>query len=627
LIGNHRLVLDYLSEEVLDRLPGHLLTFLLQTSILERLCGPLCDAVLGLTAIVTQNVNQDSYSQLLFVELERANLFLIALDEMRYWYRYHHLFGEVLRARLERGASPATVRELHRRAAHWYGTQGFWQEALPHTYAAEDWELAAQALEQLGEGLIVQGALPRLCAQIRALPHHIRVAHPRLLFYEAIGEHKNFNVTGAEQLLTEALNAPMDDPMLQAEILLQLSDCQRTNGHFALAKTTLQQAMAGPLLPRPRAQALISRAFEALVEGDWQAVRAAHNSALELALAHPDPLLRFEVAINGHAVYLVLPGGAVWIERFCQAASHWNVPEFSPLRASLYWLSGYGQLFTCDLKGAVATINKALALGKQLGGLNKLGFDAGSQQVFLLALSGDLTTARQQISDLLTIMAQPEIAALARLCAAWYHYIEGWLYLQQGQIEEATAVAEKMEAIAHPYEWPSSFCMRLMLRGLLVLRNKPTAAIELLQQACAGQERFLETYAFGDARMALAYALLITQHHAAAREVIRTAFETHIQRGTPGLLLLIGTGIVLPVLQFAYEEQIYPDTAAALIAAFDGSFTPRYTPTGCLNAIIGQGHHRLDALDPKSTGHRNPMMPIAYKVGIAKANKLDWWQG
>ena len=105
--GTHHYVLDYLSEEVLERQPDQVRTFLLETSILERLCGPLCDAVTG-----------RSDSQDMLEALERANLFLVPLDAQRRWWRFHHLFADLLRARLQRteGTRPP---ELHRRAGEW----------------------------------------------------------------------------------------------------------------------------------------------------------------------------------------------------------------------------------------------------------------------------------------------------------------------------------------------------------------------------------------------------------------------------------------------------------------------------------------------------------------------------
>src|SRR6266849_1844738 len=118
--GSHRFVLDYLSEEVLSRQPASVQTFLLHTSILERLCGSLCDAVTGLEK-----------SQAMLEALDRANLFVAALDDERQWYRYHHLFADLLRSRLHQTV-PVLVPELHRRASTWYEQHDLIVEAVHH---------------------------------------------------------------------------------------------------------------------------------------------------------------------------------------------------------------------------------------------------------------------------------------------------------------------------------------------------------------------------------------------------------------------------------------------------------------------------------------------------------------
>jgi LuxR family maltose regulon positive regulatory protein len=138
--GSHRYVLDYLSEEVLRRQPEAVQTFLLQTSILERLCGPLCDA------ITAQQTGQATLEY-----LEQANLFLVPLDDERHWYRYHHLFSEVLRHRLRR-SSP----ELHRRAADWYEQQGLLAEAVDYALAAPEYPQAVRLMEQATTWMLYQ---------------------------------------------------------------------------------------------------------------------------------------------------------------------------------------------------------------------------------------------------------------------------------------------------------------------------------------------------------------------------------------------------------------------------------------------------------------------------------------
>ncbi len=122
--GDDRYIVDFLAEEVLQRQPEDVQQFLLQTSILDRLSGPLCDAVTG----------QDGGKAKL-AALERGNLFLVPLDDRRRWYRYHQLFADVLHARL-RDEQPGDVPDLHRRASGWYEQNGEPSEALRHALAA-----------------------------------------------------------------------------------------------------------------------------------------------------------------------------------------------------------------------------------------------------------------------------------------------------------------------------------------------------------------------------------------------------------------------------------------------------------------------------------------------------------
>ena len=145
--GDNRYIADYLTEEVLNRQPEHLRNFLLQTSILERLSGPLCDAV-------TQQEN----SRQMLNTLEKANLFVIPLDDERRWYRYHHLFADLLKQqlRLQQGDLES---ELHRRASQWLAKNGFKNEAVDHAFASQNYTLAAQLIEEIAE--IQLGSCPR----------------------------------------------------------------------------------------------------------------------------------------------------------------------------------------------------------------------------------------------------------------------------------------------------------------------------------------------------------------------------------------------------------------------------------------------------------------------------------
>ena len=133
--GDDRYIVDYLVEEVLQRQPDHVREFLLQTSVLNRLTGPLCDAV-----------TEQHGGKAMLEALDRANLFLVALDDRRQWYRYHHLFGDVLRAHLA-NEQPEQVADLHRRASEWYEQNAEPPEAIRHALSAGDFGHAADLVE------------------------------------------------------------------------------------------------------------------------------------------------------------------------------------------------------------------------------------------------------------------------------------------------------------------------------------------------------------------------------------------------------------------------------------------------------------------------------------------------
>ncbi len=135
--GSHHFVLDYLVEQVLQRQPGHVRSFLLQTSILDKASGPLCNAV-----------TERKDGRRMLEALERGNLFVVPLDDKRQWYRYHHLFADVLQAHLVE-EQPDQVPDLHRRASVWYERNGLPSDAIRHALAARDFERAGDLIERV----------------------------------------------------------------------------------------------------------------------------------------------------------------------------------------------------------------------------------------------------------------------------------------------------------------------------------------------------------------------------------------------------------------------------------------------------------------------------------------------
>ena len=190
--GNHRFVLDYLSEEILSRQPAPLLSFLLHTSILEHLSGPLCDAVTG---------RQES--QAVLEGLEHANLFVVSLDEERQWYRYHQLFAELLRSRLLQ-TQPTLIPQLHRRASIWYEQHHLPVEAVRHALAAHDAENAARLIEQCAMEMISKGQARTLLGWLKELPDSLVRIRPWLCVYHATALHLLDQIDEAEARLDDA---------------------------------------------------------------------------------------------------------------------------------------------------------------------------------------------------------------------------------------------------------------------------------------------------------------------------------------------------------------------------------------------------------------------------------------
>jgi LuxR family maltose regulon positive regulatory protein len=193
--GSHRFVLDYLTDEVLERQSGQVREFLLETSVLDRLSGELCDAVTGRTG-----------SQAMLEQVERAGLFLVPLDEVRGWWRYHHLFADLLRARLQRD-QPGRVPELHHNAAAWSDEHDLADDAVRHALAAGDATWAARLIERHVDALLFHNDQATLQRRLDTLPVELVRSRPRLLLVQAWIAQWAGEVEAAGPLLNAAEHA------------------------------------------------------------------------------------------------------------------------------------------------------------------------------------------------------------------------------------------------------------------------------------------------------------------------------------------------------------------------------------------------------------------------------------
>lgn len=280
--GSHRFVLDYLLEEVLHRQSEAIQKFLLQTSILERMCGPLCDVVLLDPSIEGQETLE---------YLERANLFIVSQDNERRWYRYHHLFAELLRNRLAR-AYPDQIADLHRRASDWYASNDFPYEAVTHALAIQDWPRAADVIERHMDELPMRGESATRLGWFEAFPAQFLLDRPGLGLVYAWALFMTNQLDRAEEQLNQLTPLVQNTPSLLGELyVIRVMIATRRfdmPAFYELAQQALSRVPPEEASPRSRILLTLGVAYDEM-GGDFAAARNAFREAYELGKALPSP--------------------------------------------------------------------------------------------------------------------------------------------------------------------------------------------------------------------------------------------------------------------------------------------------------------------------------------------------
>src|SRR5919202_5080487 len=304
--GDDRYIVDYLVDEGLQRQPDHVRGFLQQTSILDRLNGPLCNAVTG----------QDNGNAMLEA-LERGNLFVVPLDDRRKWYRYHHLFADVLHARLL-DEQPDNVRELHRRASDWYDENGEPSEAIRHALASENFARAADLLEPAVPALLRTRQEAMLLDWLKALPEDVLRYRPVLSNAYAGALLSTGQPDGVEARLRDAerwLDQTAEEASSAGMVVVDQAEFRRLTGAIA-----------------------VHRAGHALLSGDVVGTVSHARRALTL-VAEADHLRRGSTA--------ALLGLAAWASGDLESAHQsYSAAQASLLRAG----------FVADAVGCATTL-------------------------------------------------------------------------------------------------------------------------------------------------------------------------------------------------------------------------------------------------------------------------------
>jgi len=468
--GSHRFIIDYLSEEVLSDQSAAVRDFLLATSILERVCGPLGDAL-----------TQSTTGQATLEYLEQSNLFLIPLDDERRWYRYHHLFAEVLRLHLQQ-LPPQQLSTLHRRACTWLEANGLRHEALNHALAGADFEEAARLIEAVHGAKWRAGEIKTLQAWLAVLPPVVWRTHPRLWLVQAWAAMTVGDFAEADRLLCEAETSLADldaekDQSLRPEVLaFRASYASLTQAPHAveLAQQALQE------LPKTywmRGMLVVFLAAAHYANGDLEA--ALHVLA-ELANApaapadHPHQIHRLAFTGSVHLAKGQLRQARTLVDQALALAEPGGTP-----------IPFVGTLLTYMTATLVLYEEGDLArLAACLTRCETLAANFGSAEVQIFALSG-LTRLALALADLPAAVDYNErVTALLQThtfndgIMAYVEYHRFQLLLKQGNLSAAASWVEGYSERAGPLN-PNAF-HRLALPQILLAWGDTTQALSQL---------------------------------------------------------------------------------------------------------------------------------------------------
>ncbi len=435
--GSHRFVLDYLLEEVLQRQSESVQAFLLRTSILDRLCGPLCDALLPDASASGQGTLE---------HLERANLFIVPLDTERRWYRYHHLFADLLRQRRQQiAASSGSVDEDHLRASEWYEANDLGIEAFQHAAAGHDVERAERLIEGGGMPLHVRGGLVPVLHWLESLPTTVLDARPSLW------------VTYASLLLNWGYSDVIE-PKLQA------------------AERALQDAGMDDRTRDLVGRIASVRAFLAWRPDQVETIIAQSSRALEYL--HPDnlPFRASAVFKLGHA-HLLQGDRAAARQAFAEVTAMGAASGNTSDETMGSILLGHSQTLDNQLVLAAATFRHALELAAGLGPPRACEAHLGLARV--LYQWNDLDAAQQHGEQGLQLARQTVNTDIPVACGVFL----ARLALARGDAAGAAAILAEADQAARQHDFVLQVPAIAAGRVLTFLRQGDVAAAAHVAQA------------------------------------------------------------------------------------------------------------------------------------------------
>jgi ATP/maltotriose-dependent transcriptional regulator MalT len=492
--GSHRYVLDYLTDEVLDRQPERVRSFLLETSVLDRLSGELCVALTGRTD-----------SQETLEAIERANLFLVSLDDVRGWWRYHHLFADLLRMRLQQ-EQPERVPALHRAAASWYEQHGPADDAIHHALAAGDAVWAARLVEQHVDALFLREGTT-LQRWLAALPAEVVGSRPRLLLTQARMtvlsgrlEAVEETLDAAERAFEDAGDEPYEPSVYRGESLV---------ANIPAAIALQRGALAGLRGDADRAITLAHRALAELGEDEWMLESSARwllavaewqlgrmpeaerglSSSIAGWLANGEPTM---VAIGCHHLGLVQRAQGrldAALRTYQQVLEIAAAPGRPPLPAAGLAYVGMAEVSyqRGDLDAALGNITEGIALCRRFAYAPPLGTGLATL-AWIRQVRGDEAGALEAIDEAGRVAPSPGVESLRNPVPTQ----RARLLLAQGDVAGAARWADERglgphDEVRYPREPEYLVLARLLLaQGL---QDQAEGLLDRLHSVAAAQDR------------------------------------------------------------------------------------------------------------------------------------------
>lgn len=574
--GSHRYIADYLVEDVLQKQSEVVQLFLRQTSILERLTGPLCNAV---------TLGKDSGSILKM--LENANLFLVPLDEKQQWYRYHQLFAEVLQNR-QRQVQPDKIPELHRRAAQWLEREGLVTEAAEHALSAGEVEWAARLVEMLTETLWPRGELMSVFRWLERLPQEVVRHRPQLLLASAWSHflHRSYGPEEIEDLLTEA--ETLLDDLQEQECAVQGATGSGRVTELRGILAAIRTAVASSWEDGPQALAYAREALDHLPHnkmnwrtvvalsaglaydalGDASAADGSLAEAITLGQAVGNTYLAHVATINLARMRVVqgkLHSAAELSEQALELAGGQGGGR-SPNVGYPHVVLGKLRYEWNDLEGAARHLNAAIEraqVDEHRYRPDRVLLDGYLALARTMLVQGNLNSVRnavhraEQVAQAASLPWVSSLVAAHRACIA----------LRQGRLEEATRWADEtgLRADDEP-GYPSEFAHTTLAR-VLIAQGQLDDALFLLERLLQAAETGGRSLSALELLVLRALALQKRGNSKEALIIIERALTVAEPEGYVRLFI-DEVEPMATLLQHALAEGITPEYTAKLLASF-----------------------------------------------------------